>query len=319
MTHKQHPLGSGFTAAATADNVLTRIYLTGKNVIVTDGCAGIGLEVSRALIKAGASVTATSRNPTNTAASQGGIEQIQVDRLDLLNPASIDDFVRRWLATERPLQILVNGAGASGGLRRGKQDASAATISDGVLPRGITSLMIVADRISRGSFVSEESLVCRSCGTSGVRSRQSPPNASVPIRRFASPLESVVGTRPLITLCRVVPPKRDKKPCPTPTASCACALRSIAPASAARPSIARSATAASRAKFGSASTAPVGESPMSTVVSRTRVPISLTVVHRNSFGSRVTSGGFSRSLCRFQIIRPLSQHRAPMRQTTGGV
>jgi FlaA1/EpsC-like NDP-sugar epimerase len=46
MTHKQHPIGSGFTAAATADDVLAGIDLTGKNVIVTGGHAGIGLEVA---------------------------------------------------------------------------------------------------------------------------------------------------------------------------------------------------------------------------------------------------------------------------------
>ncbi len=118
MTHKQHPIGSGFAAAATADDVLAGIDLTGKNVIVTGGTAGIGLEVSRALQKAGASVTATSRNPENAAASPAGVERIHVEELDLVDPASIDAFVARWLATKRPLHILVNGAGASGGPER---------------------------------------------------------------------------------------------------------------------------------------------------------------------------------------------------------
>lgn len=118
MTHKQHPIGSGFTAAATANDVLAGIDLTGKNIIVTGGHAGIGLEVSRALIKAGASVTATSRNPQKAAASQSGIERFHVDRLDLVDPASVDDFVAQWLATGRSLHILINGAGASGGPER---------------------------------------------------------------------------------------------------------------------------------------------------------------------------------------------------------
>ncbi len=115
MTHKQHPIGSGFTAAATADDVLVGIDLTGKTVIVTGGCAGIGLEVSRALSKAGALVTATSRNPH---AALADAEGIQVERLDLADPASIEAFVGRWLATKRPLHILVNNAGASGGPER---------------------------------------------------------------------------------------------------------------------------------------------------------------------------------------------------------
>ena len=118
MTHKQHPVGSGFPAAATADDVLAGIDLTGKNVVVTGGGAGIGLEVTRALHKAGASVTATSRNPTDAAAFQAGIERMQVEQLDLVDPASVDRFVGRWLATQRPLHILINGAGASGGPER---------------------------------------------------------------------------------------------------------------------------------------------------------------------------------------------------------
>ena len=63
MTHKQHPLHTSFSAASTADDVLAGVDLSGKNVVVTGGHAGIGLEVSRALSKAGALVTVGSRNP----------------------------------------------------------------------------------------------------------------------------------------------------------------------------------------------------------------------------------------------------------------
>ena len=117
MTHKQHPIDSGFSAAATADDILAGIDLTGKNVVVTGGCAGIGLEVTKALSKAGASVTATSRNP-EAAAALADAEGIRVERLDLVDPASINDFALRWLAIKRPLHILINGAGASGGPER---------------------------------------------------------------------------------------------------------------------------------------------------------------------------------------------------------
>ena len=55
MTHKQHPIGTGFTAASTAADVIAGIDMTGKTVVVTGGHAGIGLEVSRALSGAGAS------------------------------------------------------------------------------------------------------------------------------------------------------------------------------------------------------------------------------------------------------------------------
>jgi NAD(P)-dependent dehydrogenase (short-subunit alcohol dehydrogenase family) len=95
MTTKQHPLGSGFTAASTADDVLAGIDLSGKNVIVTGGHVGLGLEMTRALSKAGASVTVGSRHPDRAAAAVDGIERVEISQLDLLDPVSIDAFVDR--------------------------------------------------------------------------------------------------------------------------------------------------------------------------------------------------------------------------------
>lgn len=118
MTHKQHPLHTGFTPAATADEVLAGINLSGKNVIVTGGHAGIGLEVTRALSKAGAAVTVGARNPDQAALAVAGIERVEVSQLDLIDIQSIDAFAARWLESGRPLHILTNGAGASGGPAR---------------------------------------------------------------------------------------------------------------------------------------------------------------------------------------------------------
>ncbi len=111
MTHKQHPIGTGFTAAATADDVLAGLDLAGRNAIVTGGHAGIGLATTRALCKAGASVTVVARNPDMAARSLAGIAGVEVGQLDLMDPASIDAFVSRWLETRRPLHILINCAG----------------------------------------------------------------------------------------------------------------------------------------------------------------------------------------------------------------
>jgi NAD(P)-dependent dehydrogenase (short-subunit alcohol dehydrogenase family) len=108
VTHKQHPIGSGFTAASTADDVLEGIDLTGSNVIVTGGHAGIGLETTRALSKAGASVTVGAR----AARELTGLPGVEVSQLDLLDPASIDAFAARYT---RPLHILINNAGIMGG------------------------------------------------------------------------------------------------------------------------------------------------------------------------------------------------------------
>ena len=109
-SHKQHPIGTGFTAASTADDVLAGVDLSGKNVVVTGGHAGIGLETTRALAKAGASVTVGSREPARAARAVAGIARVDVSQLDLFDPKSIDAFAGRWLESRRPLHILVNNA-----------------------------------------------------------------------------------------------------------------------------------------------------------------------------------------------------------------
>ncbi len=115
MTQRQHPIGSGFTAASTADDILRGVDLSGTNVIVTGGHGGIGLETTRALSKAGATVTVGARNPDRAAVALTGIERVEVGPLDLLDPASIDAFAARYVESGRPLHILVNNAGIGAG------------------------------------------------------------------------------------------------------------------------------------------------------------------------------------------------------------
>ncbi len=115
MTQSQRPLGSGFTAANTADDVLEGIDLTGKNAIVTGGHIGLGLETTRALSKAGANVTVAARDPEKAAKALTGVERVDVSQLDLLDPESIDAFVSRYLDTGRPLHILIKNAGIMAG------------------------------------------------------------------------------------------------------------------------------------------------------------------------------------------------------------
>jgi NAD(P)-dependent dehydrogenase (short-subunit alcohol dehydrogenase family) len=110
MTHHQRPLGTGFTAASTASEVLRGIDLTGKNVIVTGGNGRLGLETTRALAQAGASVTVAARNLESAGRAIADIPRAEVSQLDLVDPRSIDGFAERWLASQRPLHILVNSA-----------------------------------------------------------------------------------------------------------------------------------------------------------------------------------------------------------------
>ena len=116
-TEQQHPIDTPFTAASTADDVLAGVDLTGKNVIITGGAGGLGIEATRALSKAGASITVAARDPERAAAASAGIDRVEVSQLDLLDPASIDAFASRYLTSGRPLHILINSAGNAFGKR----------------------------------------------------------------------------------------------------------------------------------------------------------------------------------------------------------
>lgn len=111
MTNKQHPIGTGFTAASTAEDVLKGIDITGHHVIITAGHSGIGLETTRALAGAGASVLVGVRHPDRAAAALADIDHVETDHLDLADPASVDAFAARYRATGRALHILINNAG----------------------------------------------------------------------------------------------------------------------------------------------------------------------------------------------------------------
>ena len=62
MTSRQHPLHSGFGAASTASDVLADLDLRGQTAIVTGGHSGLGLETTRALAQAGATVVVGARH-----------------------------------------------------------------------------------------------------------------------------------------------------------------------------------------------------------------------------------------------------------------
>ena len=115
MSTQQHPLGSGFTAASTAADVVAGVDLSGRTVIVTAGHVGLGLETTRALASAGASVVVGARRPDAAVEALRGITGARVEQLDLTDPASVEAFATRYLETGRPLHILANNAGIMGG------------------------------------------------------------------------------------------------------------------------------------------------------------------------------------------------------------
>ena len=107
----QVPLISGFDSRTTADQVLKGKDLTGKIAIITGGYSGLGLETSRALAKAGAKVIVPARSAQKAENALKGIPNAELEVLDLMDPRSIDAFPERFLASGRPLHILVNNAG----------------------------------------------------------------------------------------------------------------------------------------------------------------------------------------------------------------
>ncbi|MGW2744030.1 oxidoreductase [Streptomyces sp. NPDC001450] len=111
MTTPQQPLHSGFGAASTAEEVIRGIDLTGKVAIVTGGYSGIGLETSRVLRAAGAEVVVPARDPKRARAALKEVDGVEVEPMDLMDPASVDVFAKTFLASGRPVHILVNGAG----------------------------------------------------------------------------------------------------------------------------------------------------------------------------------------------------------------
>jgi NAD(P)-dependent dehydrogenase (short-subunit alcohol dehydrogenase family) len=111
MPSKQSPIHSGFGPTTTAQQAVEGIDLTGKVAMVTGGYSGIGLETTRALAEAGATVIVPARTPEKARQALSGISGVEQGRLDLLDPASIDAFARGFLASDRPLDILINNAG----------------------------------------------------------------------------------------------------------------------------------------------------------------------------------------------------------------
>src|SRR5690606_16712027 len=107
----QKPIGSGFNAASTTADVIKGINLTGKIAIVTGGNTGIGLETTKTLAAAGATVIIPARDTEKAKANLQGIANVELESMDLINPASIDAFAEKFLASERPLHLLINNAG----------------------------------------------------------------------------------------------------------------------------------------------------------------------------------------------------------------
>jgi len=107
----QQPVGSGFSETSTTADVIKGIDLTGKTAIVTGGYAGIGLETVKTLVSAGAKVLLPARDLEKAEKNLQGIPNVTIQKMDLNDPASIDEFAAWFMTSGGPLHLLINNAG----------------------------------------------------------------------------------------------------------------------------------------------------------------------------------------------------------------
>jgi NAD(P)-dependent dehydrogenase (short-subunit alcohol dehydrogenase family) len=86
------------------------IDLTGKLAVVTGGYSGIGLETTRALVGAGATVVVPARRPDVAREALAGTDRVEVAQLDLADLDSVRIFTDEFLASGRRIDLLFNNA-----------------------------------------------------------------------------------------------------------------------------------------------------------------------------------------------------------------
>lgn len=107
----QRSINSEFDGNSTATDVIKGIDLSNKIAIVTGGNTGIGLETTKILAAAGAVVIVPSRDIKKAKKNLQGVPNVEIEHMDLMDPASIDAFANKFLLSGRPLHLLINNAG----------------------------------------------------------------------------------------------------------------------------------------------------------------------------------------------------------------
>lgn len=107
----QQPVSSGFNATSTSSEVIKGIDLAGKIAIITGGNTGIGLETTRVLAAAGATVIVPARDIEKAKRNLEGLANVELETMDLMDPTSIDAFAEKFIASGRSLHLLINNAG----------------------------------------------------------------------------------------------------------------------------------------------------------------------------------------------------------------
>lgn len=106
-----------FNKDTKAMEIVKGVDLKGYEVIVTGGSSGIGTETVKALATAGARVIVTVRDLDRARPvieelkKETKNEKIELELMDLVSLKSVKEFLKRFLAMNRPLNILINNAG----------------------------------------------------------------------------------------------------------------------------------------------------------------------------------------------------------------
>ncbi|MGW1409021.1 SDR family NAD(P)-dependent oxidoreductase [Streptomyces sp. NPDC002403] len=85
----QQPLGSPFSAASPAEDIVADRDLSGMTAVVTGGYSGLGLETTRALTAAGARVIVPARRPHIARAALQEVKDCEVIPMDLADLGSV--------------------------------------------------------------------------------------------------------------------------------------------------------------------------------------------------------------------------------------
>ena len=107
----QQPIHSGFDETSTASQVITGINLTGKIIIITGGHSGIGLETTKILSEAGATIIVGARDLAKATQALAGVKNVSIIGLDLSEPASVNEFTNEYRKSFDRCDILINNAG----------------------------------------------------------------------------------------------------------------------------------------------------------------------------------------------------------------
>ncbi|MFF4738562.1 SDR family NAD(P)-dependent oxidoreductase [Streptomyces sp. NPDC001262] len=110
-TTEQQPLGSPFSAASTAEDVMAGLDLSGTTAVVTGGYSGLGLETTRNLAAAGARVVVPARRPDIARSALADVAGCEVVPMDLADPGSVRTAAARINDSLDRLDLLMAVAG----------------------------------------------------------------------------------------------------------------------------------------------------------------------------------------------------------------